>query len=167
MRNNKLRVIIDPGAIKTSDKKVSKAKKGGELLQYQLFSKWLQAFKKTQRPLWVDPSINSCFICEKEFSITNRQHHCRKCGTAVCSGCAENKVALPELAYSKPQLVCNNCFEGMNMKRFASQELQRQRYYTQLSMSNAGRTASMNKSAQGRHFTDVQVSAIKRMNDLS
>ena len=39
--------------------------------------------KQTQRPQWADPEVNNCYICEDEFGILSRQHHCRKCGTVI------------------------------------------------------------------------------------
>jgi len=60
---------------------------------------WCLSLKKSQRPIWVDPAILSCFICEGLFSLMERQHHCRKCGTAVCARCSNYKQKLPELAY--------------------------------------------------------------------
>ncbi|KAF0992621.1 hypothetical protein HZS_697 [Henneguya salminicola] len=29
----------------------------------------------------------SCYICENSFNFFRRQHHCRTCGTAICSNC--------------------------------------------------------------------------------
>lgn len=52
------------------------------------FLQWVDAFKRLQRPIWVDPAVASCNICDEPFGLVNRQHHCRKCGTAVCSKCS-------------------------------------------------------------------------------
>ena len=78
-----------------------------------LFQQWVKAFRKTQRPIWVDTQIENCFICEKQFSYLNRQHHCRKCGTAICKNCSKVKIPLPELAYNNPVRICINCKEGI------------------------------------------------------
>ena len=32
------------------------------------FNKWVQAIKITLRPMWVDPQIKECFLCEKLFT---------------------------------------------------------------------------------------------------
>ena len=60
------------------------------LLVQELFSleQWVECVKKSQRPLWVDPQIMNCHLCEKMFKKMplrgSRQHHCRRCGVAVC-----------------------------------------------------------------------------------
>ena len=79
------------------------------------YKRWVQAAKTTQRPIWVDAEISSCFICEREFGMMERQHHCRKCGTAVCTDCSGYKVELPELAYYEPVRVCSNCFDLLRL----------------------------------------------------
>mmetsp|Transcript_4668 Transcript_4668/g.7932 ORF Transcript_4668/g.7932 Transcript_4668/m.7932 type:complete len:193 (-) Transcript_4668:685-1263(-) len=86
--------------------------------EYYALEQWVEAVKKTLRPMWVDPQILNCHICEREFKKvcfkliqTTRQHHCRKCGVAVCSDCSKFFSRLPELAYYKPVRLCKNCFE--------------------------------------------------------
>ena len=81
---------------------------------YREYKIWLEAIKRTQRPIWVDPQIQLCYICEIEFSRLikqKRQHHCRKCGTAVCHGCSNQKIELPELGYYEKVRICKNCHE--------------------------------------------------------
>lgn len=104
MTNLKIKLTIDQGVAELSN------------VQQEYYS-WLQALKKTQRPMWVDPDIESCFICERPFSIFSRRHHCRKCGTVVCKTCSNQKCSLPELAYTELVRVCNNCYEGIRFKR--------------------------------------------------
>mmetsp|Transcript_18088 Transcript_18088/g.13130 ORF Transcript_18088/g.13130 Transcript_18088/m.13130 type:complete len:223 (+) Transcript_18088:325-993(+) len=73
------------------------------------FQDWIKEMKKTQRPKWTDPEADFCFICETKFSILKRQHHCRKCGTAVCHTCSNYFVPLFDLAYENRVRVCRNC----------------------------------------------------------
>lgn len=63
-------------------------------------------------PVWVpDADASACMSCKKcVFSVINRRHHCRKCGIVVCNPCSSKKMLLPQQS-SKPQRVCNNCFE--------------------------------------------------------
>mmetsp|Transcript_2021 Transcript_2021/g.1468 ORF Transcript_2021/g.1468 Transcript_2021/m.1468 type:complete len:109 (-) Transcript_2021:249-575(-) len=77
------------------------------------YQTWLDALRKTQRPQWVDPEVNACFICEAQFGILERQHHCRKCGTAVCSKCSNFFVKLEDLSYYTRVRVCRNCLEAV------------------------------------------------------
>jgi hypothetical protein len=64
--------------------------------------------------------IENCHICERKFRNVcmtlvrhrqARQHHCRRCGVAVCSECSNYFQTLPELAYYQPTRICRNCFE--------------------------------------------------------
>uniref|UniRef100_A0A9J7YJC8 RUN and FYVE domain containing 2 n=1 Tax=Cyprinus carpio carpio TaxID=630221 RepID=A0A9J7YJC8_CYPCA len=48
-----------------------------------------------------------CKLCEKEFSISRRKHHCRNCGEIFCNSCSDNELPLP--ASPKPVRVCDTC----------------------------------------------------------
>ena len=62
------------------------------------------------RPPWVDDSAyKTCRACFTAFTIINRRHHCRHCGSIFCKKCAAEKVELPRLGYSQPQRVCRGC----------------------------------------------------------
>eukprot|EP01045_Picozoa_sp_COSAG04_P019940 COSAG04_NODE_1986_length_5067_cov_2.041667_6_plen_354_part_00 len=46
-------------------------------------------------PRWIlDGNVSGCMICDKQFGVFSRKHHCRSCGWAVCAGCSEHKLAL-------------------------------------------------------------------------
>merc|ERR1711998_505065 len=64
--------------------------------------------------------INACQGCSKPFTMTNRRHHCRRCGHLVCAECAptSNKVRLPELGYNHKVRVCTHpacAVQGFNI----------------------------------------------------
>jgi hypothetical protein len=82
-----------------------------------IYFEWSDAIKTAMRPQWVDPDMTNCFICEREFTFTGRQHHCRKCGTAVCDECSPFRTPLPELAYYDEVRVCKNCFENITIQQ--------------------------------------------------
>eukprot|EP00347_Sterkiella_histriomuscorum_P020847 403336238 len=87
-----------------------------ECIDRNQYLTWIDCLKKTQRPQWADPEVNSCYICETEFSLINRQHHCRKCGTAVCKTCSNYFIRLPEFAYYRRVRTCRNCMENIQQK---------------------------------------------------
>ena len=70
MRNFKIKITIEVSKqvilTEMTDGK-RQEKKVKQHSPYQIYQQWVQAFKKTQRPLWVDPEIQNCYICEKEF----------------------------------------------------------------------------------------------------
>ena len=46
-----------------------------------------------------DNASESCVICNKAWSFTNKRHHCRKCGRLVCAACSPHKVLIPLLGH--------------------------------------------------------------------
>uniref|UniRef100_A0A674PRG4 RUN and FYVE domain containing 2 n=1 Tax=Takifugu rubripes TaxID=31033 RepID=A0A674PRG4_TAKRU len=58
--------------------------------------------------VWLkDKEASQCKLCEKEFSISRRKHHCRNCGEIFCNSCSDNELPLP--ASPKPVRVCDTC----------------------------------------------------------
>ncbi|XP_048865005.1 RUN and FYVE domain-containing protein 2 isoform X5 [Brienomyrus brachyistius] len=58
--------------------------------------------------VWLkDRDATHCKLCEKEFSISRRKHHCRNCGEIFCNACSDNELPLP--ASPKPVRVCDTC----------------------------------------------------------
>ena len=39
-----------------------------------------------------------------------RQHHCRRCGKAVCDYCSSKRSVLTDRGHEYPVRVCENCF---------------------------------------------------------
>jgi len=65
-------------------------------------------------PVWIpDESVDKCPICSVKFTLIKRKHHCRKCGTVVCSDCSSNNLFLPNISTKKVR-VCDNCFKSNN-----------------------------------------------------
>merc|ERR1711892_277910 len=64
--------------------------------------------------VWVpDSDASTCMHCKKaQFTLVNRRHHCRKCGTVCCSGCSSKKILLPAQS-SKPLRVCDTCYDEL------------------------------------------------------
>uniref|UniRef100_A0A672GKX5 RUN and FYVE domain containing 2 n=1 Tax=Salarias fasciatus TaxID=181472 RepID=A0A672GKX5_SALFA len=58
--------------------------------------------------VWLkDKEATHCKLCEKEFSISRRKHHCRNCGEIFCNSCSDNELPLP--VSPKPVRVCDTC----------------------------------------------------------
>ncbi|XP_077480632.1 RUN and FYVE domain-containing protein 2 isoform X1 [Stigmatopora argus] len=58
--------------------------------------------------VWLkDKEARHCKLCEKDFSISRRKHHCRNCGEIFCNSCSDNELPLP--ASPKPVRVCDTC----------------------------------------------------------
>src|SRR3546814_818948 len=63
-------------------------------------------------PVWVpDDGASKCAVCHTGFSLTNRKHHCRRCGRVVCNTCSKNRVTLA-FTDTKKVRVCDTCMQG-------------------------------------------------------
>ncbi|OMJ70128.1 hypothetical protein SteCoe_31964 [Stentor coeruleus] len=71
--------------------------------------KWSEKLKKAVRPVWQDPNSERCTVCDKNFQVFRRQHHCRKCGKVICSAHCRVIEGLPELGYNERVKICSNC----------------------------------------------------------
>nr|CAG4636913.1 EOG090X043H [Ceriodaphnia reticulata] len=68
----------------------------------------LEADTLKEATLWVtrdaqwapDDKVTNCGLCEKEFNLARRKHHCRSCGEIFCSSCSDN--TMPLAASAKP-----------------------------------------------------------------
>ena len=42
------------------------------------------------RQVWErDEDVPNCRICDREFTVLTRRHHCRVCGRIVCAKCSK------------------------------------------------------------------------------
>jgi len=59
---------------------------------------------------WIaDSEAVSCRICDKEFSLFVRKHHCRYCFNVMCDACSFQRRRLDILETEEPVRVCNLC----------------------------------------------------------
>jgi hypothetical protein len=75
--------------------------------------------ESTGKVIWMsDSDSENCNVCDAEFSMFNRRHHCRQCGLLICNDCSIMNGSLR---------VCYHCDENTK--------------------SNAATTAKMRSSA--------------------
>ncbi|XP_047209696.1 RUN and FYVE domain-containing protein 1 [Girardinichthys multiradiatus] len=72
----------------------------------------MEDFREVNKALkghaWMkDDDATHCKLCQKDFSISRRKHHCRNCGDIYCNNCSGNELALP--SYPRPVRVCDMC----------------------------------------------------------
>ncbi|KAM0738851.1 hypothetical protein ACQRIT_006588 [Beauveria bassiana] len=54
-------------------------------------------------PRWQpDAEVTLCPICNTQFSIWVRKHHCRKCGRVVCNSCSPHRITIPNQYIVRP-----------------------------------------------------------------
>ncbi|TGZ66745.1 hypothetical protein CRM22_005178 [Opisthorchis felineus] len=65
----------------------------------------------TSRQWTKDDDAPACASCNREFSISNRRHHCRNCGGVFCHPCSSNRASTA--ASKDPVRVCNHCYSEL------------------------------------------------------
>uniref|UniRef100_A0A671XA84 WD repeat and FYVE domain containing 1 n=1 Tax=Sparus aurata TaxID=8175 RepID=A0A671XA84_SPAAU len=81
---------------------------------------WNMDAQREEAPQWLDS--DSCQKCEQPFfwnikqmwdtkTLGLRQHHCRKCGQAVCGKCSSKRSTYPIMGFEFPVRVCDACFD--------------------------------------------------------
>ncbi|XP_035767164.1 WD repeat and FYVE domain-containing protein 2 [Neolamprologus brichardi] len=91
------------------------------LIEAQMINFLKCAFPQT--PEWLDS--DSCQKCEQPFfwnfkqmwdskKIGLRQHHCRKCGQAVCGKCSSKRSTIPLMGFEFEVRVCDSCHESIS-----------------------------------------------------
>lgn len=79
---------------------------------------WNMDVTRQETPEWQDS--DSCQKCEQPFfwnfkqmwdvkKIGLRQHHCRKCGLAVCGKCSSKRSSIPLMGFEFEVRVCDRC----------------------------------------------------------
>nr|XP_023687523.1 WD repeat and FYVE domain-containing protein 2 [Paramormyrops kingsleyae] len=83
---------------------------------------WNMDVKRQETPEWLDS--DSCQKCEQPFfwnfkqmwdskKIGLRQHHCRKCGQAVCGKCSSRRSSIPLMGFEFEVRVCDSCYQSI------------------------------------------------------
>jgi WD repeat and FYVE domain-containing protein 2 len=80
---------------------------------------WNMAAKRLETSDWSES--DTCQLCSRPFfwnlkamydqkQIGLRQHHCRKCGKAICDSCSTKRSTLPLRGHEFPVRVCEECY---------------------------------------------------------
>lgn len=56
-----------------------------------------------------DMDAPQCEQCPVRFSLLNRRHHCRRCGSILCSKCTKASLPVMRMAYMDPVRICVIC----------------------------------------------------------
>ena len=126
-------------------------------------TRYLKAINSMSRsdngPLWQDDTeVSSCFLCDLNYTIFHRRHHCRKCGRVVCGNCSEQSIKyFPNTLIANPQQeseclvlletyrTCDECVAEVKMIRRALYEARTSVIDTETSASNEAEIALDNE----------------------
>ncbi|KAM9366355.1 pleckstrin homology domain-containing family F member 1 [Symphorus nematophorus] len=77
---------------------------------------------------WIPNQASAiCMRCSDKFSMTQRRHHCRKCGFVVCGACSKKRAVIEHIHPTKCLRVCNKCHLGLAQTEAEVQETTRLR----------------------------------------
>ncbi|ROT75781.1 WD repeat and FYVE domain-containing protein 2 isoform X2 [Penaeus vannamei] len=90
---------------------------------------WDMKANRQETPEWIE--ADSCQYCDRPFfwnirammdqkQIGLRQHHCRKCGKAVCDSCSSKRSTIPVMGFEFDVRVCDNCHSTISDQERAS-----------------------------------------------
>lgn len=58
---------------------------------------------------WIESE--NCLICDNQFTLFNRKHHCRNCGGVFCNDHSSHFIPLLELGITENVRVCDDCYK--------------------------------------------------------
>ncbi|KAM4743668.1 pleckstrin homology domain-containing family F member 1 [Anableps anableps] len=63
---------------------------------------------------WVpDEASCICMHCSLRFSVTQRRHHCRNCGSLVCGKCSKYRAVIGRIHPTKHLRICSTCHSSL------------------------------------------------------
>lgn len=79
---------------------------------------WDMDAKRKENPQWRES--DNCEYCKKPFfwnvkamweqkTVGKRQHHCRRCGAAICDDCSKSRSSIPILGHEFEVRICCQC----------------------------------------------------------
>lgn len=75
---------------------------------------------------WIpDQASAVCMRCASKFTVTQRRHHCRKCGFVVCGSCSKKRALIQHIHPTKWLRVCTMCHSSLSTTEAGAKEVSR------------------------------------------
>jgi hypothetical protein len=74
---------------------------------------------------WIpDSDSKACLVCEQEFTLITRRHHCRLCGNLICHACSTS-LPISNIKSDNPAgiRICSNCSELLSLRKQRQNEV--------------------------------------------
>ncbi|XP_051500905.1 pleckstrin homology domain-containing family F member 2-like [Myxocyprinus asiaticus] len=98
---------------------------------------------------WIpDMASAICMRCSEHFNVTNRRHHCRRCGFIVCRTCSKYRALLPNIS-SRPVRVCRHCIINMQDGQEQGQKTEKGKYWKKNSLEDSPSQPKFDTSSEG------------------
>mmetsp|Transcript_11478 Transcript_11478/g.13913 ORF Transcript_11478/g.13913 Transcript_11478/m.13913 type:complete len:619 (+) Transcript_11478:242-2098(+) len=69
-----------------------------------------------EEPVWIpDAEVSYCRLCDTNFNVLQRRHHCRSCGQVVCESCSSQKKVLKHMKDMMRHRCCDLCASHLNI----------------------------------------------------
>ena len=83
--------------------------------------------KRIETPVWRES--DNCEYCQRPFfwnvkamwenkTVGIRQHHCRRCGAAICDTCSNFRTTLPQYGHEFEVRVCSKCVDKVTNEEY-------------------------------------------------
>lgn len=94
---------------------------------------------------WIkDSEATECRLCDVQFSVLQRRHHCRNCGQIFCNECSSGRIKMP--SNSNPVRVCLNCYHLLRNRKMSVASIVEQRSTTATDCPSTNCTSMSNSS---------------------
>eukprot|EP00475_Leptophrys_vorax_P010624 TRINITY_DN17204_c0_g3_i2.p1 TRINITY_DN17204_c0_g3~~TRINITY_DN17204_c0_g3_i2.p1 ORF type:complete len:322 (+),score=41.20 TRINITY_DN17204_c0_g3_i2:408-1373(+) len=70
----------------------------------------MKSVSENEEAFWEpNEKANNCRVCDVQFTMLNRKHHCRRCGVLVCDACSQSRDFISKAKTGSKVRICDDC----------------------------------------------------------